>query len=71
MNKTIKPLKFFYCPDIPNHDDIEYARQIVEKEDCYVQINYTGPARYAYSLAICPGDSHEDIFNRLPKVYGL
>lgn len=71
MNRTAKPLKFLYCPDIPNHDDIEYARQISAKEDCYVQINYTGPTGYAYSLAVCPGDSHEAVFERLPKVYGL
>lgn len=23
MNITMKPLKLFYCPNIPNHDDIE------------------------------------------------
>ena len=71
MNQTIKPLKYFYCPYIPNHDDIEYALQVVNKEDCYVQINYTGPAGYAYSLPVCPGDTHEKVFDRLPKVYGL
>ena len=71
MNQTIKPLKYFYCPNIPNHDDIEYALQVVNKEDCYVQINYTGPAGYAYNLPVYPGDTHEKVFGRLPKVYGL
>ena len=71
MNLQIKPLKYFYCSDIPNHDDIEYAIVFARTNDCYVQINYTGPAGYSYNLAVCPGDTHEQVFERLPKVYGL
>ena len=29
MNITAKLLKFLYCPNIPNHDDIEYAKEII------------------------------------------
>lgn len=70
MNITMKPLRHFYCPNVPNHDDIEYALNVVNKEDCYVQINYT-TFGYAYNLPVCPGDTHEEVFNRLPKIYGL
>lgn len=70
MNIIIKPLKHFYCPTKPSHDDIEYVLNLVNKEDCYVQINYT-VFGYEYDLLVCPGDTHEEIFNRLPKMYGL
>lgn len=69
MNITMKSIKFFYCPNIPNHDDIEEALKIVSKEDCYVQINYTDPAGYADSVAVCPDDNHEDVFKRIQKFW--
>lgn len=69
MNITAKLLKFLYCPNIPNHADIEYAIEISKREDCYVQINYTDSAGYNYNLSVCPGDSHETVFSRLPKFY--
>ncbi len=71
MNITMKPLKLFYCPNIPNHDDIEKALKIVSSEDCYVQINYTSPGGYAYNVTVCPGDSNKDILKRIPKMFGI
>ena len=71
MNITMKPLRYFYCPYIPTNDDIVEAMKVVKNNDCYVQINYTGPGGYSYSVGVCPGDTHQDVLNRIPTVFGL
>lgn len=72
----IKEYKQYWVEDgTPTKEDIVDAVKAAKKHKCNVQLHWKGPAyRYygdTYSRTITPDSNPDDIFNSLPKVYGV
>lgn len=55
----------------PSHEEIEEAVKIAGLEQSIVKLNWHFPYSGNYSILIYPGDTPEEIENKIPRTYGV
>ena len=71
MLKEVK--EYFITPigNVPSLDDCYKAVNLATKYDCFIRMMWLFPHSGTYSKMVVSSDDGKDVYNSLPKVYGV
>ena len=67
----MKEIKTFMADDRPLIGEVDRCAQIASTENCIVELKWFVKWNGWHNVFVKPGDNPQDIYDRLPKVYGI